>query len=143
MDLVAGLDARRASVEALIRTLFDARMSRDVERSRPYLAPDIVYRMVGHRSYSPFSGEFRGPDAVIKGVRELNIEFEYQEMKIDRILIDGDNVAIRWHGRWRNRGTGASADFEGFAHLVFKDGKVAEYTNFVDTALAANIAGWG
>ena len=142
MQLEAGFDTRRDTIEAFVRTLFDIRVAKEPEAARTYLAPEVVYRMVGHRSYSPFSGAFHGPDAVIAGIRELNIEFEFHDMIIDQIIIEDENAAVRWHGRWRNRGTGASANFEGFAHLVFRDSKLASYTNFVDTALAANISGW-
>ena len=125
-----------------VKILFEGRFDRDLNGLRRFLAPDVVYRMVGHRTHSPFSGAFRGPDAVINGVQTLNIEFEFAGMTIDRILIDGNDVGVRWHGRWRNRGTNAAANFEGFAHLEIIDGKVKSYTNFVDTALVADISGW-
>ncbi len=134
----------RERVIALINILFKARFARDLEQFRPYLAPDMVYRMVGQRYHSPFSGEFHGPDAVLNGVHNMNIEFEFENMTLDKIIFDsnGNDVAVRWHGRWKNRGTNAAADFEGFAHLVFENGLVKAYTNFVDTALVANISGW-
>ncbi len=142
MDTTRETTTDRARIAALIKVLFEARFDRDLVALKRYLSPDMVYRMVGHRIYSPFSGEFKGPDAVVAGVQNMNIEFEFSNMSIDRMLIDGNDVGVRWHGRWRNRGTNASATFEGFAHLEIENGLVKSYTNFVDTALVANISGW-
>lgn len=142
MELTRNKPVDRERFVAMIKILFKARFARDLEEVRPFLAPDIVYRMVGKRGQSPFAGEFRGPDAVLTGVHNMNIEFEFYDMSLDKILIDGNDVGVRWHGRWKNRGTNAAADFEGFAHLEFENGLVKSYTNFVDTALVADISGW-
>ncbi len=143
MNLTKEKILEREQVLELIKVLFRTRFARDIDQLRPFVAPDIVYRMVGHRTHTPFSGVFRGPDAVMTGLRNLHIEFEFTNMSLDKVLIDGNDAGVRWHGRWKNRGTNASADFEGFAHLEFENGLVKSYTNFVDTALVANISGWG
>jgi hypothetical protein len=47
---------------------------------------------------------------------------------------------MSWRMRMRNRGTGAVADFEGVDRLTWRDHKIAEWTRFLDTALAAALA---
>ena len=132
----------RWKIKELVEFLFRCRFEADIDVLRPFMAPDIVYRMIGCREHSPFSGEFHGPDAVVEGERRLNAEFAYQNMTIDHILIDGEHIGIRWHGSLRNHGTNATGEFEGFAHLEIVDGFVKSYTNFIDTALMADISGW-
>jgi len=79
---------------------------------------------------------------MLDAIRRIDVHFEFLDMEDRTCIVDGDNVAIRWTGRWRNRGSGNSVDLEGFAHLVFEGDLVKEYTTFLDTAGLARLADW-
>ena len=75
-------------------------------------------------------------------IRTMNVLIEYCEITPQAYVMDHDHFVVRWTGRWRNRGTGPAEDLEGVAHVRFRDGLIVEYTNFLDTAIIADLLGW-
>ena len=122
--------------------LAEARLRGQFEVLESIATEDIVVRLVGNRALSPFAGTFKGKRAGRSALENLSIEFEYRDVKMDHLMIDGDQVGMRWSGTLKNRGTSAQAHFEGFVHVIFRDGLVAEYAAFLDTAAMAYLADW-
>ncbi|MBM6754901.1 nuclear transport factor 2 family protein, partial [Lactobacillus alvi] len=48
-------------------------------------------------------------------------------------IIDGPEVALRWHANLRNRGTGEPGEMSVFDHIVVQNGLITSYTEFLDT----------
>ncbi len=133
---------KRAELLALVIKLSEARIRGQFEILESVATEDVVVRLVGNRALSPFAGVFRGVKAARAALENLSIEFEYRDMKLDHLMIDGDQVGMRWTGILRNRGTSAQAQFEGFVHIIFRDDLICEYAAFIDTAGMAYLADW-
>lgn len=120
-----------------------ARAVNDFDYLESMCTADVVFRVVGDRAFSPFVGTYIGREAARKVLENISVEFVYHDLTMTHIMVDGDQVGLRWTGNMRNRGTGASAEFEGFIHLVFEGDLVREYAAFVDTARMASLMDWG
>jgi len=135
-------EENRSEKLKLLAQLLNDRLSGEYGRLASALTDDVVYRVVGDRLTCPFAGTAVGIRAMLDAIRRIDVHFEFLDMEDRTCIVDGDNVAIRWTGRWRNRGSGNSVDLEGFAHLVFEGDLVKEYTTFLDTAGLARLADW-
>jgi ketosteroid isomerase-like protein len=140
--LEAEIKSHRDKLFARIMQLADARLKGQFDILESIATDDVVVKVVGNRALSPFAGTFRGK-AAGRGVLEaLSIEFEYKDVRLDHIMIDNNQVGMRWSGTLRNRGTSAQAHFEGFIHVIFRGELVCEYAAFMDTAAIAQLADW-
>ncbi len=57
------------------------------------------------------------------------------------MVVDLPKVAVRWRVDVRSRATGQSARTELCDMIEMRDGKIASYTQFFDSALANRLAG--
>lgn len=111
-----------------------ARVTGNFDYLESICTPDVRIKLVGDKEHIPYAGEYCGVHLVRQVLEQAHVDFSYHNMRPDHILVDGDEVAIRWTGTLRNRGTGASADFEGFTHLIFENDRIKEYFALVDTS---------
>ena len=117
-----------------------ARMSGDFDFLESICTPDVVLRLVGDKAEIPNTGVYEGMQAARQAMERVHVEFSFHDMKPEYIMVDGDQIGIRWKGILRNRGTGASANFEGFTHLIFDGDKIKEYFALVDTGSMSRLA---
>ena len=130
----------RAARAALVERILLARVMGDFDFLESISAPDIVVKLIGDRALFAYCGEYHGRKDARQALEQAYIEFSFHNMNIDHMLIEGDQVVMRWSGVLRNRGTGARGHFEGFTHLIFEDGLVKEYYALVDTASMGKLA---
>ncbi|MDB5595637.1 MAG: hypothetical protein JWM36_2598 [Hyphomicrobiales bacterium] len=135
--------ARRAHLLSLLDELIAARSRRDFARLDRLMCDDVTYYLAGQRMLMPYAGIFEGRAAVRQALYALDVEFEFSDLCVDNILVEQEAMAVRWSARWTNRGTGESAFLPAFAHLTFDGDRLKGCTDFVDTAAAAKLAGWG
>lgn len=135
--------SNREKLLALVLQLAQARLLGQFEVLESIATDDVVVKLVGNRALSPFAGTFIGKAAGRSALENLSIEFEYRDVKMEHVMVDGDQVGMRWSGKLRNRGTSAQAHFEGFVRVIFRDQLVREYAAFIDTAAMAQLADWG
>ena len=62
--------------------------------------------------------------------------FEFKDLKIVDSVVEGSKAAIRIRFTVISRATGKSAVTESLDLIEFRDGKVASYTQFFDSAIA-------
>jgi hypothetical protein len=130
----------RAARIALVERIMVARVIGDFDYLESVSTSDIVVKLIGDTALLPYCGERRGRKEARQALEQTHIEFSFHDMKIDHIMIDGDQVGLRWTGVLRNRGTGASGKFEGFTHLIFRDNLICEYFTLVDTASMSRLS---
>ncbi len=84
----------------------------------------------------PYAGTYVGPDAIIAGVfRRLGTEWTGYRAEVHTFLEDGDRIAAFgvYSGTYNATGKSMRA---AFAHLYeVKDGKIANMTQYVDSAM--------
>ena len=92
---------QRQRIEACIRRLIELRAAGDVDGLVAYAAPDIVFK-TGIGRNAPFHGEYRGIEACANLVRHVNVNYENLGSRLNRLLIDGDRVALHRTARIRS-----------------------------------------
>jgi ketosteroid isomerase-like protein len=122
--------------------LISLRLEGNLTEVVKYFAPDARLRIAGSSTVSPLSSVCVGHQQILEKIRTMNVLIEYCEIEPQAYVVDEDHFVVRWTGRWRNRGTGPAENLEGVAHVRFRDGLIVDYTNFVDTAIIADMLGW-
>jgi ketosteroid isomerase-like protein len=117
----------RAEIEGIIRKLYAARVAGDIPAIMPFAAPDVEFVLVGDPGASPVAGRLRGADALRPQLRH-------------RQVVEGSNAAVRAKGTLTSTITGQTVDMEFGDFFTFKDGRVASFVQFCDTALAGKLA---
>ena len=113
---------------------------RSVEALLAYAAPDIVVRTSVGRNH-PFHADCEGFEACADMARAVNIAYENLGSRVNRLLIDGDRVAVHRTTRIRNRGTGRAVDVDMWNFITFRDDLVVEISEYPDTAAFAILDG--
>lgn len=128
----------RERTEARLRRLIELRAAGDVDGLVAFAAPDIVFK-TGIGRAAPFHAEYSGIEACANLVRQVNINYENLGSRINRLLIDGDRVALHRTTRIRNRGTGRAVDVDMWDFVRFRDGLIVEFAEFPDTEAFARL----
>jgi len=99
---------------------------------------DLVWRTIGTGSWS---GEFRGKQAIIDEIfRPLNRALAERATLTTRVIDGGDVVVVQARGRnLTKKGERYDNDYAFVLH--FRDGKVAVYEEYCDTALIDRVLG--
>ncbi|MBM3607259.1 MAG: nuclear transport factor 2 family protein [Alphaproteobacteria bacterium] len=134
------VDDNRPRKLAIVTQLMEARLRARFDVLEAIAIDDVTVRILGDRVFSPFAGSYHGKPSARAALERLSIEFEYLNVKTEYVMVDGDQVGLRWRGILRNRGTSAQGEFEGFVHIVFSGDRVKEYVAYIDTAALARLA---
>ena len=129
---------QRQSIEACIRRLIELRAAGDVDGLVAYAAPDIVFKTGIGRAH-PFHAEYKGIEACANLVRDVNVYYENLGSRLNKLLIDGDQVALHRTTRIRNRGTGRAVEVDMWNFVRFRDGLIAEFAEYPDTEAFARL----
>lgn len=136
--IVASPDEGRERIEACIRHLLELRATGDVEAMAAYAAPDVVFKTPAGRAH-PFHAPREGRDACRELGYEVNVAYENLGSRLNKLLIDGDRVAIHRTARIRNRGAGEPIEVDIWNFLRFRDGLIVEFSEYPDTAVFARL----
>jgi ketosteroid isomerase-like protein len=128
----------RDLLEQRIHTLLELRARGDVAGMLSYAAPDVVYKGGTWRSY-PLHVTVVGKKACGELLRAVNVSYENLGSTINKLLIDGEKVAVHRTARIRNRGTGATVSIDICDFIRFQDGLIVEFSEFPDTTAAAQL----
>ncbi|MCC2098222.1 MAG: nuclear transport factor 2 family protein [Hyphomicrobiales bacterium] len=124
----------KGSREALLESVLHARAMGDFDFLESACTDDVLIRLIGDVRYFPYCGDSRGAAESRSKLTQIYIDFIFEDMKIDNIVLDGDQACFRWSGVFRNRGTGASREFEGMTYVLFRGEKICEYVTALDVA---------
>jgi len=105
------------------------------------LHDDAVVTVVGDVFDYPLSGVYRGRAQILDFLRRLDGEIERSGQKILNLVVDGDKVGLRRSVVIRHHGTAASRLLTLGALAVFRDGKVAQLHEYVDTSWLKQVLG--
>jgi ketosteroid isomerase-like protein len=130
----------RTEIEGIIRKLYAARVSGDIPAILPFAAPDVEFVLAGDPGASPVAGRVRGADALRPQLEKLFTVFTFHSYDIVTLVVEGSNAAVRARARLTSTATGATVDMEFGDFFTFKDGRVASFVQFCDTALAGKLA---
>lgn len=123
-----------ADASTVVRTFYSSLGGGDVPSAFAVLAPDVSWT---EASGFPYGGTYKGPDEVLQKVfMRLGSEWDGFAGVPAEFIAQGDTVVVlgQYSGTYKATGKKFSAPF---AHVwTVKNGKVATFRQFTDTALA-------
>jgi len=119
---------------ALIQSLYAAFGRGDIATIVAATTPDIEWRLNGSRSDHPLLGTWNGPKGVQTFFDELAKLQEFSEFAPGEFLSAGDRVFVLGHYAATMRKTGRKAASDWVHIFTVRNGKVAAFLEFTDTA---------
>ncbi len=126
----------RSQIEAIVTTLYDARVDGNVDTLSQLFAENAKFQIAGSPEYSMLASLAEGHETVMSLMRTITDTFSLSDVKILDLLIDGDKAAVRWRATVEVMTTGQTVTTELAAFITMADGKVVSFVEFLDTALA-------
>jgi ketosteroid isomerase-like protein len=126
-------------VHKLIHDVYAARRSGDVDKILSFFGDEPVFVMAGEPAASPVALSCESRTNLHATITQLVGAFEFLDQDIHTILVDGNRAAVHWRGRLRSTRTGEIAETELVDIVELRDGKIATFKQFCDTALAARL----
>jgi ketosteroid isomerase-like protein len=126
----------RSEIEAFIKKFYAARVEGDLEALGRAFAADAKFQVAGSPEVSMLATAVEGHDDVMSLVRTMVDSFSLEDFRILDLLIDGGKVAVRWRASIHQVGSGETHETELADFIEVRDGKVASFIEFLDTALA-------
>jgi ketosteroid isomerase-like protein len=129
----------RAETEKVVRDVYGARLSNDLGRVCDHFLPDGCLVINGDPGASAIALRVAGRPNVEQMLGALLQRWEWLEQDIERVLIDGDHVAVQYQLKARYKPTGEVVQTTCCDLLTLRSGKLVEVVQFLDTALAARL----
>lgn len=112
-----------------------ARVNGDVDKVLAVFTPDAKFTLNAAPPQPTVSVMTEG-GGMRAALSQLVEAFEFKDLKIVDSVVEGSKAAIRIRFTVRSRATGKMAVTESLDLIEFRDGKVASYTQFFDSAIA-------
>jgi ketosteroid isomerase-like protein len=129
----------RAEIEQLVRNAYAARVRGDVEAILALFDNDPHFELVGAQAASPLAMRVRGTQDFRALLTDLVRTFKFRSHDIITLVIEGSNVAVRGRAEITSTITGETVVTELADFIAVKDGRIASFVQFCDTALAAKL----
>ena len=120
----------RLEVERLLRELYAARLSGDLEALCRTFAKDSRLDIAGTSYSSPMAIRAAGLGEIRSWLALLVKTFQLSDQEILSMIIDGEAAAVHWRARIRSRITGATVLTELVDVVRVREGRIASYTEF-------------
>lgn len=132
-DTAKVLGASEHDLKAIIEDAYTARRAEDVDAIMSFFHPDVVFRIVADPDLGVLSQTIRGHDEFRPAIEAMCATWDWTSMPAMDIIVDGDRAVVHSIGELRHAPTDNRFDFEILDKLTFKDGKIIEFIEFVDT----------
>jgi len=129
----------KASTDNLIRSFWTERLRDSRAALTRYCSEDAVLRLVGISLRMGGPRLYEGRAAIIEALATVDVNLEFLSFSILDMIVDGNDIGLRWQASVRNRGTGVDCDFVVFDHIVLRGGEITSYTQFFDTEAFAKL----
>ena len=107
----------------------------DIQALLGYMTDDIHWRpVIGTAAYVPFAGECSGKPAVAEFFRQVAATEEFEQFEPREFVAQGNTVVAIGHYRARTKSTGKTFDSDFVMVFTMRDGKVAAFREFADSA---------
>jgi hypothetical protein len=131
IDTAAAVEAYAVDNAAIVQSLYAAFGRGDIGTVLAGLTDDAEWICEGPAAV-PFCGTFKGREGAAKFFQAIGTTQTDQKLTMDEFFADGDTVIAV--GRYACRVNGTPYDSRAIHTLTFRDGKVARFIDFIDTA---------
>ena len=135
-----GTAMTRSEIEACVRSIYAARQAGDCDGVMGHLCEGCAYEMMGDDGASPVPGRHEGP-MVRSAMEALVAAFPVLDLRLEGLIVDGNRAAVEVVARLRFGPTGETFDTRWASMFTFRDGRVVEVREYIDTARAAQLMG--
>lgn len=112
----------------------------DIPALLGYMTDDVQWQpVIGTGKHVPFAGERRGKAAVAEFFKIVGETEDFQQFEPREFVAQGDKVVALGHYRAMTKSTGRTFDSPFVMVFTLRDGKVAAFREFTDSA-AVNAA---
>lgn len=133
---------KRDETEALLREMYAQRLANDLDQCVAYFAPTAMFELCGSEDASPIPCRCEGDHSAMRDLLTVLIDtWRWKDIEYLAFVIDGDSAVIRYRLTVEFVPLGETVTTEITDHAVLRDGKIAEFSEFVDTAMVASLAG--
>lgn len=133
------MTSREQIVES-IRNLYAARARGDVDACMEKFSPDACFVWAGSPQHCPVAHEANGAPAVKAAFKGMSDAYEVLAYEHRDFIVEGERAAVLTDLTIRFTPTGETFSTQFYDLWTFKDGEVASFVQFGDTALAAGHA---
>ena len=116
-----------------------ARVNGDVDKLLAVFTPDAKFSLNAAPPQPTVSVMTEGAGGMRSALSQLVEAFEFRDLHIVDSVVEGSKAAIRIRFTVTSRATGKSAVTESLDLIEFRDGKVASYRQFFDSAIAERL----
>ena len=120
-------------IRASVRDLYDAYGRRDFERVAALIHDDIGWVIYAPIAVFPFAGPRHGRAAVLAAMAEIAVHFSLEGYQPDIMIVDGERAALMSNVSYRQRSTGRVLRIRVAGFLRWREGRLIEYREFVDS----------
>lgn len=132
----------RNELERTVRAFYRARNGHDLDAVMSLVDPDASFRIACNYRLGPLAHMVEGSSEIRARFADLMANWDLSDMDIESVYVDGDTAVVHRNGQVRFIPDDKSFDTEMMDKLTFRDGRVVEFTEFIDTLLAAEIIGF-
>ncbi len=125
----------RQAVKALIEHAYEARRMEDIEGLMGVFHPNGKFVLAGSKEHSASAGTAQGHQEFRTTLAGLVAAFQFLERDILSIVIEDERAAVHSRVKLRFVPKDKFATTDILDLWKFKDGKIVELVEFVDTAL--------
>ncbi|MGE6785988.1 nuclear transport factor 2 family protein [Ensifer adhaerens] len=131
----------RNVLETRVRALYLARNGNDLDTMMAQLDPDFSFRIVGTGRLGAMALAVNTPETVRGSFAALVENWDLSEMEMIGCFADGDTIVVHRAGFVRYIPTQARKRTEIIDKFTFRDGRIVDLTEFVDTLFVAETMG--
>lgn len=134
--------AARSILKNAVADFYKARGGLDLEKSMSFFDDNCCFRIVGTNKLLPFTQTTQTLTQLTAVARGLFDNWDLKGLKTVNAYFDGDVVLVHRLGKVLHRPSKKKFETEMMDKFTFKDGKIIEYLQFVDTYGIADAAGF-
>jgi len=127
---------------ALVQQGYAAFGSGDMQKFLGLMAADVVWEFPAS-TVIPWAGTFTGPDGVARFFAALLEHSEPEAFEPRQFIASDDRVVVLGRERFRVRSTDRRWDCDWAHTFVVRDGKIAAFREYTDTAAMTQALGKG
>jgi ketosteroid isomerase-like protein len=131
----------RHAIQAAVAELYDHRNRGDMNAMLACLHPECRFRIAGTERLGAFTKVADNHDAIRESVSALVADWDLSSLENVSLNVDGNTIFVHRAGSVRHIPTSVSFNTEFMEKITFKDGKISEYIQFIDTYHVAGIVG--
>ena len=126
---------REAENTKVVQDAYAAFGRGDITTLLGYMTDDIHWQpVIGTAKHVPFSGERKGKASVAEFFRLVAESEDFQQFEPREFIAQGDTVVAIGHYRAVTKATGKTFDADFVMVFTLRDGKVATFREFTDSA---------